>query len=326
MTSMIKFIFKRLLIAIPMLLVMALLTFVLMQTTAGSYYDLLKMDPRVSPQTIDRYVRLYQLDRPLMVQYVYWVKNLLRFEFGYSFYFNIPVAKVIAGRLWNTFLLSFSSIVLTWILAVPLGVVAAVHRNRWPDRVIQMCSYVALSTPGFFLAMLLLFIVSWTGWLPIGGMHSARYENFSLAGQVWDLLRHMAIPVIALSLASMGALQRVMRGNMLEVLAQPYILAARSKGLSEQRVIGLHAMRNALNPLVTLLGYEFASLLSGAALLEIICSWPGLGSLMLTAVRSKDIYLVMASFMMGGVLFLIGNLIADMLLVRLDPRIRYEAS
>ncbi|HSV43648.1 MAG TPA: ABC transporter permease, partial [Candidatus Bathyarchaeia archaeon] len=181
-----------------------------------------------------------------------------------------------------------------------------------------------LSTPGFFLAMILLFIASRTGWLPIGGMHSAHYEELSLLGKGLDLLAHMVIPVTALSVASIGSLQRIMRGNMLEVLGQQYILAARAKGLSERRVIYVHALRNAMNPLVTLLGYSFSSLLSGAALLEIITSWPGLGSLMLTAVRSKDIYLVMASFMMGSVLFLAGNLIADILLARLDPRIRFE--
>jgi len=322
---MIKYIVKRLLIAIPMLLIMAMLTFVLMQKTAGNYYDLLKMDPRISPETIERYVRLYHLDRPLCIQFFHWIRNFLRFEFGYSFYYNIPVVKVIASRLFNTFILSFSSILLTWLLAVPLGTMAALHRNRWLDRVIQMCSYVALSTPSFFLGMLLLYMASKTGWLPIGGMHSAHYEEMSLLGRTVDLLRHMAIPVVALSVASVGSLQRIMRGNMLEALSQQYILAARAKGLSEFRVTYVHALRNALNPLVTLLGYEFSALLSGAALLEIICSWPGLGSLMLTAVRSKDIYLVMASFMMGGILFLIGNMIADILLARLDPRIRYEA-
>lgn len=321
---MFKFILKRFVIAVPMLLVMALLTFVLMQKTAGNYYDLLRMDPNISPETIERYVQLYHLDRPVIVQYFHWIKNLFRLEFGYSFYFNIPVARVLSGRLWNTFLLSFVSILVTWVLAVPLGIIAAVNRNRWLDRMIQLCSYMALSTPGFFLAMLMLFAASRTGWLPVGGMHSAYYEDFSWAGRIWDLARHMAIPVAALSIASIGSLQRIMRGNMLEALSQPHILAARAKGLTECRVIGVHAVRNAVNPLVTLLGYEFSSLLSGAALLEIICSWPGLGSLMLTAVRSKDIYLVMASFMMGGVLFLLGNLFADILLARLDPRIRYE--
>ena len=321
---MLKYILKRLLIAFPMLLVMALLTFVLMQKTAGNYYDLLKMDPRVSPETVERYVRLYQLDRPVLVQFLSWAKNLFRLEFGYSFYYNIPVKNVIAGRLLNTFILSFASILVTWLIAIPLGTFAALNRNRFWDRFIQTSSYFALSTPSFFLAMLLLYLGSRSGWIPLGGMRSAHYAELSLVGKCFDLLGHLIIPVAALSVASIGALQRIMRGNMLEVLGQQYILTARAKGLPEHRVIFRHALRNALNPLVTLLGYEFSSLLSGAALIEIICSWPGLGSLMLTAVRSKDVYLVMASFMMGGVLFLIGNLLADILLARLDPRIRYE--
>ncbi|MEW5895597.1 MAG: ABC transporter permease [Candidatus Omnitrophota bacterium] len=319
-----KYILKRFLIAIPMLFMMAFLTFLLMQKTAGSYYDLLKMDPRISPQTIERYVQLYQLDKPLVIQFLNWAKNLFRFEFGYSFYYNIPVSKVIGGRLWNTFILSFSAILVTWLVAIPLGILAALNRNRWLDRLIQIFSYAALSTPGFFLGMLLLFFASKTGWLPIGGMHSARYEQMMWFERAWDLMKHMIIPVTALSVASIGALQRIMRGNMLEVLGQQYILSARAKGIPEHRVIYFHALRNAVNPLITLLGYEFSALLSGAALLEIITSWPGLGSLMLTAVRSKDIYLVMASFMMGSVLFLIGNLVADILLANSDPRIRYE--
>ncbi len=321
---MLKFILKRILIAVPLLLIMALATFVLMQKTTGNYYDLLKMDPRVSPETIERYMDLYHLDEPVLVQFGYWLANLTRLEFGYSFHYNIPVSRVISGRLWNTFILSFASMLVTWLIAIPLGTIAALNRNRWLDRLIQLCSYVGLSTPSFFLAMLLLYFASVSGWLPLGGMHSAHYADMSFWGRTFDLLRHMVIPVAALSVASVGALQRIMRGNMLEVLNQQYVTAARARGLPEHRVVYKHALRNAVNPLVTLLGYEFSALLSGAALIEIVTSWPGLGSLMLTAVRAKDIYLVMASFMMGGVLFLAGNLFADILLAKLDPRIRYE--
>jgi len=321
---MFRYCLKRLLISIPLLLGMALLTFLLMQKTTGSFYDQLKMDPLISPETIDRYIRLYQLDKPLLTQFLLWVRNLFRLEFGYSFYYNVPVVKIIAGRLGNTFILSFASFLLTWLVAIPLGICAALHRNRMIDRVIQMLSYVGLSTPSFLSAMLLLYLASRTGLLPLGGMHSARYEDMTALGRFLDLLRHLAIPAAALSIRSVGALQRIMRGNMLETLRQQYVLTARAKGLPESRVVYVHALRNAINPLITLLGYEFSALLSGAALVEIICNWPGLGTLMLTAVRSKDIYLVMASFMMGGVLFLVGNLFADILLARLDPRIRYE--
>ena len=151
-----------------------------------------------------------------------------------------------------------------------------------------------------------------------------NYDQLSFFGKFIDLIKHLIIPTLAISIGAIGALQRIMRGNMLGVLREQYILTARAKGLPEGRVIYWHALRNAINPLITLLGYELSNLLSGSALVEIICSWPGLGSLMLTAVRSKDLYLVMASMMMGGVLFLIGNLLADIMLAAVDPRIRYD--
>jgi len=321
---MFKYIFRRLIISIPLLLVMALFTFVIMQESTGSFYDLLKVNPLISQETIDRYMTMYQLDKPVLVQFYRWLIGVCHFEFGYSFYYNIPVVKVIMGRLGNTFILSLSSLIVTWFVAIPLGIVAALNRNRFVDRIIQFVSYLSLSTPSFFLAMLLLYFASRFGFFALGGMHSAHYEELSFWGRALDLLRHLAIPTIALSIGSIGSLQRIMRGNMLEVLGQQYVLTARAKGLPEGRVIYLHALRNAINPLITLLGYSFSHLVSGAALIEIICNWPGLGTLMLTAVRSKDVYLVMASFLMGGVLFLLGNLFADILLARSDPRIRYE--
>ncbi len=318
-----RYIVRRILVSIPSLLAMALLTFILMQMTPGNFFDTLKMDPQISAETIARYKALYHLnDQRVLVQFFYWIKNLLRFEFGYSFFYNVPVGHVIAHRLWNTFILSLASFLFTWLLAIPLGIWAALHRNRWGDRILQGLSYLALSTPGFFLAMILLYIVSQTGGLPLGGMRSAHYDELNVVEKFFDLLAHLVIPTVAISLASIGALQRIMRGNFLEVMRQQYILTARAKGLPEHQVIYRHALRNAMNPLITLLGYEFSGLLSGAALLEIICSWPGLGMLMLTAVRAKDVYLVMSEMLMGGILLLLGNLSADILLAKSDPRIR----
>ncbi len=321
---MLTFIIRRILIAIPLLFIMALATFILMQKTSGNFYDTMKMDPQISPETISRYERLYQLDKPLWVQYLQWVKNLFKLEFGYSFHFNVPVSHIIAGRLFNTFILSFASFLLTWIIAIPLGIWAALNRNRFFDQLTQFLAYIGLSIPSYFLALILLYGVSQWGGLPLGGMRSAYFDDLNAWEKLWDLLKHLAIPTVALSLGGIGYLQKIMRGNLLDVLRQQYILTARSKGLPENVVIYRHALRNAINPLITLLGFEFSSLLSGAALIEIICSWPGLGNLMLTAVRARDVYLVMASFMMGGALFLLGNLLADILLARMDPRIRYE--
>mgnify|MGYP000607367713 CR=1 FL=1 len=320
-----KFIVKRILVAVPMLFGIALLTFALMGGTPGSYLDSMRLDPQFSEETIARYEQMYGLDKSWWIQFLSWTKNLFSFEFGYSFYYNIPVAEIISGRLFNTFILSLTSFLITWCIAIPLGIWAALNRNRWIDQMVQGFSYVSLSLPSFFLVMIFLFFASQVpGILPLGGMRSAHFDDLSMVGKVVDILRHLIIPATALSIGSIAGLQRIMRGNMLEELGKKYILTARAKGLSEKKVIYHHALRNAVNPLITLLGYEFSALLSGAALTEIICSWPGLGSLMLTAVRSKDVYLVMASMMMGGVLFIIGNLVADILLAKVDPRIRYD--
>jgi peptide/nickel transport system permease protein len=321
---MFKFIIKRLIIAVFLLLAMSFVTFLLMRLSPGNYLDTLRLDPQISKDTLDHYARLYQLDKPVWLQYLHWLKNLSRFEFGYSFYFNVPVTKIIWGRIGNTLLLSLASFLLTWLVAIPLGIWAALNRGKAVDLVVQVVSYVFLSLPGFFVAMVLLFFASQTQVLPLGGMTSADFDRLGLLGKTFDILKHLIIPTVAISLGSLAALQRIMRGNMLEELGKQYVLAARAKGLPEDRVIYVHALRNAVNPLITLLGYEFSGLLSGAALMEIITSWPGVGALMLTAVRSKDIYLVMASMMMGGAMFIIGNLIADILLAKVDPRIRLE--
>ncbi|MEI6437747.1 MAG: ABC transporter permease [Candidatus Omnitrophota bacterium] len=323
---MLTFIVKRLSIAVLLLLVMSFLTFMLMRLTPGNYLDTMRLDPQISTETLAHYEKLYHLNQPAFIQYVYWLKNLLRGEMGYSFYYNVPVVSIIGGRIWNTFVLSLSAFLLTWFLAIPLGVWAALHRNRFIDKAVQALSYVFLSLPGFFVALVLLFWSSRSGALPLGGMHSPGFELWPWWRQAADLAVHLVIPTVALSFGSVAGLQRIMRGNMLEELGKQYVLAARAKGLPEDRVIYVHALRNALNPLITLLGYEFAGLLSGAAIMEIVTSWPGLGALMLTAVRSKDIYLVMASMLMGGVMFIIGNLIGDILLAKADPRIRQEAA
>ena len=321
---MLKYIIKRILVSIPLLLVMSLLTFYLMHITPGNFFDTLRMDPQISEETLARYEELYQLDKPLLQQYLHWLKNIVHLEFGYSFFYNVPVSKILSGRLFNTFILSFASMVLTWAVAIPLGILAAVNRNRIIDKTLSMVSFICLSIPSFFLAMLLLFFASRSGIFPLGGMYSANFDDMTFMGKIIDLLRHLIIPTVVISLGSIASLQRIMRGNFLETLRQQYILTARAKGLPENRVIYVHALRNAINPLITLFGYELSSLLGGAALIEIICNWPGLGSLMLTAVRAKDVYLVMSSMLMGGVLLLLGNLIADILLAWSDPRIRYD--
>jgi len=324
MKSVIKHIFQRLCSKILLLLAVSFLTFWLMHATPGNFFDSLRLNPQIAQDTVDRYEKLYHLKDPFFSQYIHWVINALHGEWGYSLYYNVPVSHILGSRLYNTFILSMTSLLLTWSLAIPLGIWAALRRNQWVDRVLSLFSFAALATPGFYLAVLLLYAASRLGTLPLGGMHSPNYDDMSIVGKIGDTALHLVIPAVVLSLASIASLQRIMRGNMLGVLRQQHILAARAKGLPEGVVIYRHALRNAFNPLVTLLGYEFAALLSGAALIEIVCSWPGLGSLLLTAVRSKDVYLVMSSTLLASVLLIIGNMMADILLTWVDPRIRYD--
>ncbi|UCD15578.1 MAG: ABC transporter permease, partial [Candidatus Omnitrophota bacterium] len=227
-------------------------------------------------------------------------------------------------RALNTFILSLSSLIFTWIFVIPLGVVAALNRNKFIDRILSFTSYIGISMPTFFLAFIFLYLATFTGWLPLGGMRSIRFDEFSLWGKVFDLGRHLIIPTIVLSIGSICVLQRIMRANLLEVLGSSYILGAKARGLSNRRILYIHALKNALNPMITIFGYQFSSLLSGAALVEIIIGWPGLGMVTLEAVRSQDLYLVMGSVLVGGAFLIIGNLVADILLAYFDARIRYE--
>lgn len=321
---MFKFVFKRILISLPLLLAISLLTFVLIHLSPGNFFDTLRMEPQFSESTVAHYESLYHLNAPLMVQYGYWLKNLLRWDLGYSFFYNSPVSRIILSRLFNTFILSLCGLLLTWLVAIPLGIITAVNRNRFIDRIFSLFSFVGLSLPNFFFALLLLYLASNLRILPLGGMHSANFETLNWGEKVLDIARHLVIPTIVISFGAIAALQRIMRGNLLEALRQQYVLSARAKGLPEHRVIYCHALRNAINPLVTIFGFHLSDLLSGEALVEIICNWPGLGTVMLTAVRAQDIYLVMASMLMGGILLLGGNLLADCLLAFVDPRIRYE--
>jgi len=321
---MINYIVRRILIAIPLLLAISFITFLFIQLAPGNFFDTLRSDPQVSEDTIAHYEALYHLDKPVFIQYYYWLRNLLKLDLGYSFHYNCPVERVIASRLLNTLLLSLVSLLFTWAIALPLGIFAAVHRNRFIDRFFSMLSFIGLSIPNFFFALLLLYVAGYFKIIPLGGMRSANFDSLSIALKILDIAKHLIIPTIVISTSAVAGLQRLMRGNLLEVLRQQYILTARAKGLPEYRVIYHHALRNAINPMITIFGYQLSGLLSGAALTEIICNWPGLGSVMLTAVRAQDLYLVMGSMLMGGILLLAGNLFADVLLAWVDPRIRYE--
>jgi peptide/nickel transport system permease protein len=225
----------------------------------------------------------------------------------------------------NTLLLNLVAIALTWLVALPLGIYAALNQHKLGDLVLSAISFVGMSLPGFFMALILLWLFAgMSNFLPPGGLRSATYDQMTGWHKLLDVAWHLIIPAIVLTIGGLAGLQRITRGNMLEVLRQQYVTTARAKGLPENRVIYRHALRNAINPLITIFGYELAALFSGAALLEIVLDYPGMGQLMFTAIVSKDEPLVMAGFMLGAILLLLGNLVADLLLAVADPRISYS--
>ena len=211
---------------------------------------------------------------------------------------------------------------MTWLVGIPLGILAAIKKETAFDRALTVISSIGMAIPSFFFAILLLIFAVKTGWFPVGGLTSYNFNELSLIGKFLDLSKHLVLPTVVLFTISLSGLQRQMRANMLEVLDSDYVKFARAKGLSEFKVIFKHALRNAINPMITLLGFEFAGLLSGAALTEYVFQYPGLGRLILEAVMKSDINLIMASLMMGTIMLILGNLIADILLMLTDPRVR----
>lgn len=319
---MLKFIVRRLLQIIPLLLAITILAFFVMQLAPGNYLDTLRGQPTIRPETIERLTHEFGLDKPWYVQYWMWLKNAVQGNFGYSFSYKIPIFVLIGQKLYYTFILAFWSMVLAWVIGIPLGIFAALHRNSLADRLVSIVSYAQSALPGFFVALVLLIIAKNTGKLPLGEATSQYYESLSHFGKIKDTAWHLIIPVAVLGARGIGGLLRQMRGNVLEVLSEQYIVAARARGLPERTVVWKHAFRNSMNPLITLFGFELAGLLSGAALVENVLAWPGLGRLLLESVQNRDIYVAMGAFVMGAVLLILGNLIADILLAVTDPRIR----
>jgi peptide/nickel transport system permease protein len=321
---MLHFIVRRVIQMVFLVLGISLISFAVMQLAPGDYLTSMRANPNVRPETIDRLRHDFGLDQPWPVQYWRWLVNALHGNFGYSFTYKIGAFQLISQRLYYTFLLSFWSTVFAWVVAIPLGIHVATHRNGWSDRLANFLAFAGISLPGFFVALLALLLAQRTGWFPIGGASSVEHSSLSQGGKIMDTARHLFLPVLVLGTGGVAGLMRQMRGNLLDVLGENYVLAARARGLSERKVVYKHAVRNAINPLITLFGFELAGLLGGAALVENVMDWPGLGQLLLEAVQTKDLYVAMGSFVMGAVLLIVGNLIADVLLAVTDPRIKFS--
>ncbi|ANE41629.1 ABC transporter substrate-binding protein [Fervidobacterium ngatamarikiense] len=321
---MIKYIARRLIIMLPELWIITIIVFALIQLSPGTFLDQYKLDPSVSQETLKAMEKELGLDKPAIVQYFYWLGKVVRGDFGYSFYYRRPVASLIGERLLGTFVLSLYSFVLSWIIGVVLGIVSALKKYTLTDKILTVVAFSGLALPGFFLALVLLYMAARTGWFPIGGMYSPETSRLDVWNAFKDIFWRMQLPAFTLTFGGFAGLMRYMRGSLLDVLNEDYVEFARAKGMPERVVIYKHALRNAINPLITMFGYSLSGLLSGAVITETIFSWPGLGRLTYQALLQKDYYVVMASTVIGTVLLVLGNLVGDILLAAVDPRIRYE--
>jgi peptide/nickel transport system permease protein len=318
------FILRRLLQTIPLLLGISVLTFLLIQLAPGDFLNTQLENPMVSTERVEAMRRAFGLDRPWLVQYGLYLKNIfLHFDFGQSFMRHQPVFTILREALFNTLLLAAAGAVVTWGLAIPLGVWAAVRQYSWLDKGLAVLGVIGLSVPEVLSGLLLLMLAVRVGW-PIGGMRGLDYDQLDGFGKLLDILQHLLLPALVVGLTPLAGRMRQMRGNLLDVLRLEFVTTARAKGLSENVVVFKHALRNAINPLITLFGYTLGSLVSGALIVEIIFSWPGLGRITFEAIGNQDQYLVMGSVLMASFVLILGNLAADLMLALADPRIAYD--
>jgi peptide/nickel transport system permease protein len=317
-----RYLLHRLTQAVFLLIGASLLTFLFSTLAPGNYFDEMRLNPQISPETVTALRAQYQLDRPLPVRYVRWVRSLLRGEMGFSFSYNTPVAPLLWVRARNTLLLTVFATLFAWALALPLGIWSATTLGRAPDRALSWATAVLLVIPDLVLALGLLILAVRSGWFPTGGMASVGFENFSRLQQFRDVASHMELPVIALVLSALPILVRHVRAAVAEVLEAPFLRAAASHGIRRSTLLYRYALRAAANPLISLFGFSVGALLSGSLLVEVVMSWPGLGPLLLEAILARDLYVVIGGVLFSTMFLVLGNFLADLLVYWADPRIR----
>lgn len=322
---MLQYLVKRLLLMIPLLVGITLITFTVIHIAPGEPVEMqIAMNPKMTAEARERLRKFYGLDRPLHVQYFSWVGQLTRLDFGRSFSPDSrPVIDKIRERIPVTLSLNIIALLIEFSLAVPIGVLAAVQRDTMLDKGITIFVFIGFAVPTFWLALLLMYTFGVRlEWLPISGLHSLGSEGYGTVRWLWDLVRHLILPVSVAAFGSLAGLSRYMRSTMLEVIGQDYITTARAKGLPERLVIWRHALRNALLPVITLLGLSVPGLIGGSVIFETIFAIPGMGQLFYNGVMARDYPLIMGILVIGAVLTLVGNLLADLGYALADPRIR----
>jgi peptide/nickel transport system permease protein len=339
---------KRILEMIPTLFGITLISFAILHLAPGKPTDILtEMNPKITPEARERLEKLYGLDKPLFIpsggnpfdffkgtQYGMWLKRIVKLDFGASFSTDRrPVMEkiwdtnqpLLDRRLFITFLINILSMLFIFVVAIPIGISSATHQYSLGDKITTVFVFVGFAIPSFWLAILLQILFGIIlGLIPISGLKSMDYESLSSLGKIWDLTGHLILPVFVSSFGGLAGLSRFMRSSMLEVIRQDYITTARAKGLSERTVIYKHALKNAVLPIITLLGLSVPGLIGGSVIIENIFGIPGMGQLFFMSVMTRDYPLVMGILTIGAILTLVGNLLADLGYTFADPRIRVQ--
>jgi peptide/nickel transport system permease protein len=320
-----RFLLRRLAHAALLLFAVSILTYLFASLAPGDYFDEMRLNPQIAPETVVALRAQYRLDRPLPLRYVRWLDSVVHGDLGYSFSYNSPVAPLLLVRARNTLVLTLTAALLAWGLALPLGVRGAENVGRLPDTLVSWMTAALLVVPDVVLALGLLLFAARSGWFPTGGLVSIDFDSLSLARKSLDLALHIMLPVSVLVLTALPLLVRHVRSAMTGVLEAPFLQAARGHGIPRRRLLYRYALPAAANPLISLFGFSVGTLLSGSLLVEVVMSWPGLGPLLVEAILSRDLFVVIGGVLLSTLFLVVGNLIADLLLYWADPRIRVES-
>jgi len=321
-----RYLLRRLGHALLLLAGVSVLTFLFTALAPGTYFDEMRMNPQIAPETIAALRAQYGLDKPLPLRYASWLSSLVHGEMGFSFAYNSPVAPLLLVRARNTLLLTITSTLLAWAIALPLGTWSAERMGRLPDRLLSWGTAMLLIIPDLALALGLLVLAVRSGWFPTGGMASVGFETLSPFNKLRDVALHMILPVTALVLSTLPLLFRHVRAAIADILDAPFLLAALGHGIPKRTLLYRYALPATANPLISLFGFSIGMLLSGSLLIEVVMSWPGLGPLLLEAILARDLYVVIGGILFSTFFLVGGNLFADLLLYWADPRIRTESN
>jgi len=323
----VTYLFKRAVELSVTLFGITLLSFFILHLAPGKPTDVLtELNPKITPEARERLEKYYNLDKPIIVQYLLWLKRVVRLDFGESFSTDRrPVWQKIKERIPITLTINILSMLLILLIAIPIGVTSATRQYSLYDKITTVVVFVGFAMPGFWLALLLMMLFGvQLQWLPISGIKSLNYENLSFFGKILDMGKHLVLPVFVSAFGGLAGISRYMRSSMLEVIRQDYITTARAKGLPENKVIYRHALRNALLPIITILGLSVPGLIGGSVIFEQIFSIPGMGRLFWLSVMQRDYPLIMGLLTIGAFLTLLGNMLADFCYALVDPRIRRQ--